>query len=269
MKGMIGKVARDALGIARVIGPATAMKWMFFILANWRRVLSSRNLQAADAAMGSGPFVVRYSDAVSFKICGSSAFSGIREMYVRDTYLHRGMLDIKVVLDLGANIGNFTNLALAHGPSVRVVAVEPSRALQESMGKSIGLNEGFAGRVTRIRAILGREGSGQLDLSSDPDYLGARWLSERELIAEVGLTRIDLMKCDIEGGEFALLHPSRALLEMTRKIAIEIHAFSGDVNGFIEMLRGLGFSVLHIQRDPDRSATVSAERRQSAPAAEG
>jgi len=214
--------------------------------------------------MGVGPFKVqlrRYG--ALFRVSGNGAFSGIREMYVRDTYLHNGTLRMQngdCVVDLGANIGNFTNLALAHGSDVRVVAVEPSSGLNSTFRNSVGLNAGFLERVTLISAFVGSMGVTQELLKNDGNYASARWMSEDDLIVAGKLEKIDFLKCDIEGGEFSLLGPQSKLLSMTKSLAIEVHHFAGNVDDFIDMLKGCGFSILALKRDPDGTATVLAER---------
>jgi FkbM family methyltransferase len=257
------KISGDTWGISRIVGLSTTAMWLAAILKNMPEIYRSGNLQVADRALGSGPFQVDYSDEVSFRIAGPQALSGIREMYVRDTYLRGGRLGIDdgdIVVDLGANIGNFTNLALAHGPGVRVFAVEPSHAFLRSMQTSLALNDGFLERVKVVQAFLGNASSTQLDLSNDPSYAGISWMTEDQLLEETNLRRVDFLKCDIEGGEFGLLHRESALLRMTKKLAIEVHAFAGDVQAFIHMLKEVGFTVRHIQRDPHGSATVLARR---------
>ena len=257
------KISGDIWGISRIVGLSTTAMWLAAILKNMPEIYRSGNLQVADRALGSGPFQVKYSDEVNFRITGPGALSGIREMYVRDTYLRGGCLKIDdgdIVLDLGANIGNFTNLALAHGPRVKVVAVEPGHALIRSMKASLTLNDGFAERVSVVKAFLGHASSVQLDLSDDPSYAGTSWMTEEELLEVTSLKCVDFLKCDIEGGEFGLLHRESALLRMTRKLAIEVHAFAGDVHPFIDMLKEVGFTIKHIQRDPDGTATVLARK---------
>ena len=236
--------------------------WLAAILKNVPEIYRSGNLQVADRALGAGPFQVNYSDEVNFRVAGPGAFSGIREMYVRDTYLRGGCLEIDdgdIVVDLGANIGNFTNLALAHGPRVKVIAVEPSLALLRSMRASLALNDGFAERVSVVKAFLGHASNTRLDLT-DPSYARASWITEEELLEATSLKCVDFLKCDIEGGEFGLLHRESASLRMTRKRAIEVHAFAGDVHAFIHMLQEVGFTVGHVQRDPDGTVTVLARR---------
>lgn len=214
--------------------------------------------------MGVGPFVVdipRYG--VRFRIAGTEAFSGIREMYGRDVYLRNGTLTIRDgdhVVDLGANIGNFTNLALAHGPNVQVVAVEPGAHMNASFSSSVGLNPGYLERTRLINAFVGSIGGTQEAMLRSAEYRDAKWNSEDELISSAGTQQIDFLKCDIEGGEFGLLTPRSRLLHLTQSLAVEIHQFAGDVEGFIAMLRGCGFSILARQTDPDGFATVLARR---------
>ena len=108
--GKAGKLIGDYFGLIQVCGIYVASKWIIFVLFNLFAILNSRNLQSADRAMGSGPFEVtlkRYCRR--FKVAGEGAFSGIREMYVRNVYLKNDWLTIKpydTVVDLGANMGN-------------------------------------------------------------------------------------------------------------------------------------------------------------------
>ena len=254
------KLLGDFFGLYRILGPFYAFKWIVAILMRLPIVLRQKNLQPADQAMGVGPFRVCFSACVVFHVFGDGVISGVREMYVRDVYLRNGLLTIEdgdVVLDLGANIGNFTNLALAHGKSVKVISVEPSLRLNESYEKSVALNDCFIERTRLIRAFVGQMGEKQEKcILEDDQYRGAGWISEDELVSSNQLSKVDFLKCDIEGGEFSLLCPGSKLLQMTRKIAIEIHQFAGNVDGFINMLITEGFELKYIQREPDGSATV-------------
>lgn len=184
-------------------------------------------------------------------------------MYVRNTYLHDGVLTIEdgdVVLDLGANMGNFTNLALAHGSGVRAVSIEPGRDLNDVYRKSLALNASFVERTRLFRGFIGTMDAKQAEMLNDPQYMGAEWISEDQLIEQAGLTRVDFLKCDIEGGEFGLLHPESKLLAMTKKIAIEVHSFAGDVEQFLNMLVTQGFTLKYVQRDPDGTVTALGSR---------
>lgn len=112
MKKLV-KLGSDFLGLVNICGLSVALRWIVHVLLCVPSILKKGDLQAADKAMGIGPFEVKLKKYnCTFKIMGTGAISGIREMYVRDTYLHDGWLTIKpndTVLDLGANMGNFTN----------------------------------------------------------------------------------------------------------------------------------------------------------------
>jgi len=263
---MSKKLTADFLGLARVCGILIACRWLFFVGRYFFDIAKQGNLQTADRAMGEGPFKVNLSRyGTSFTVVGGDAISGIREMYVRDTYLSDGLLlihDGDTVVDLGANMGNFTNLALSCGKHVRVVAVEPSTALNAAFCRSVGLNAGFMERVILIRAFLGKVSRKvQSMIGQDVNYHNVPWISETELINEGQLNKIDFLKCDIEGGEFKLLTSGSKLLSMAQNIAIEVHAFGGDVREFIGGLNRCGFSILAAKYDSDGTATVLAKRQ--------
>ena len=262
------KLFYDFTGLFKVVGPYLAIKWMVIIFLQLPLILKKKNLQPADGRMRRGPFHVTFRQDVDFNIYGLGAFSGIREIYVRDVYLGHGLLTINdgdVVVDLGANMGNFTNLALAHGKSVKVISVEPGLVLNETYKRSVSLNNGFIERTSLVRAFIGKMGAVQKAMLTDAQYKGAEWISEDHFINSNNISRIDFLKCDIEGGEFDLLTSDSKLLKMARKIGIEIHSFAGDVDDFIEMLVRQGFTLKTIQRDPDGSATVTGVRNGTLP----
>jgi FkbM family methyltransferase len=254
----------DIFGVMRICGPLMGLRFALAVLANLPTILRLRNLQPADIALGDGPFLIKLSTCEPFRIEGKRAISGVREMYVRDCYLGGGALAIRdgdVVVDLGANMGNFTNMALAHGDKVRVVSIEPNLALNAKFETSVGLNSGFRDRVTLIRGFLGNKADATSELVETASvYAGAPWMTEDALIEAGSLDRVDFLKCDIEGGEYGLLGPHSRLLKMTRSLAIEIHSFAGDVDGFIDMLRGEGFAIRGCMDSPDHTVILLAER---------
>lgn len=260
------KIVRgDFIGLWRICGSSIAIKWLVLVVANFPRILRRKELLEADAAMGEGPFSVslpRYH--AIFTVMGRGAISGVREMYVRDAYLGGGLLQIsdgQTVVDLGANIGNFTNLALAHGSLVRVVAVEPSAGLNCAFEQSVGQNPGYLERTTLIRAFVGQMGELQAGLKNwNENYMEAPWISEEELIKLGSLDKVDFLKCDIEGGEFGLLNSGSKPLAMTQSLAIEIHAFAGDVRAFLRELQSCGFNIILERWAPDGSVTALARR---------
>jgi FkbM family methyltransferase len=240
------------------------LRWLFAVARNVGPILRSHNLQTADAAVGPGPFAVRFPTlAKKFSVSGQGVISGIREMYVRNSYLKDDLLRIEdgaTVVDLGANLGLFTKLALAHGDRVRVIAVEPSLQLNREFDESLRHDPGFRNRATLLRGFVGQMGAKQQSiLASKPNYANAPRIGEDEILSECG-GAVDFLKCDIEGGEYWLLDEDSRLLSLTRNIAIEIHSFAGDPDQFVAKLQAAGFEVRSNYRAPDGTRVVLAAK---------
>jgi FkbM family methyltransferase len=239
------------------------LRWLGAIISRFSECKRSGNLQPADRAVGAGPFHARLR-AARARIVGPGVISGIREIWVRDVYLHGGFLSIPPdaqVVDLGANVGNFTMLALGHGPDVRVIAVEPSQQCRQMLARQLEEN-GWSTRVRVCDAFIGSRNAISDELLSSPDFAQSRFISEQEFVDAYGISRIDFLKCDIEGSEFGLLTEQSQLLARTQRLAMELHDHSGDRNAFIDMLKRNGFEVL-VLRDSPTDCIVLARRKQA------
>lgn len=257
---MLRTIAGDAAGLVRVCGPGTGARWLWSIVANLRSCIRAGNLQPADAAMGDGPFPVRLG-AARAELVGRQAMSGLRDLWVRDAYGCGGFLTIRdgdTIVDLGSNMGNFTLLALGAAPATRVVAVEANKAEAARWRRGVEHN-GWRGRATLVNAFIGAATADQEALRRLPECDGVPFIDERELIRAGGITRVDLLKCDIEGSEFGLLRPGGALLGMARQVAVEVHANAGAPAEFERMLVAEGFEVRATRRSP--SADILVGRR--------
>ena len=263
MLAIARQLASDFNGLRRICGNAFALRWLAQVARHLPACAKARNLQAADLAFGRGPVRARFATAAApAQLCGNCIVTGVREIWVRDCYLGGGFLAIAdgaTVVDLGANIGAFTMLALAHGPDVRAVAVEPSRHGTESIAEAARLN-GWQDRVQVCRAFLGGRTGVQDDLAAMPDHAGAPFLTEDDFLRRYDVAQIDFLKCDIEGSEFELLAPDSRLLAITRQLAIELHNPAGDPRQFMDMLRAAGFEV-RVRRQGVLDCVVHARRR--------
>ena len=244
------------------------MRWLLLLVQYNATVRRMGNLQAVDRAMGGGPFFIAHPAVPRpFRVQGQGVMSGIREMYCRDCYLRGGVLEIRdgdFVVDLGANVGNFTNLALAHGPAVKVLAVEPSRSLNRDFKLSVGQNNGFLERVNLHRGFIEQPcQKTQAIVENDSDYRDAPWLRVRDLLNLHGISHIDFLKCDIEGGEYDALGEGSELVDMTEAIAVELHAFAGDPEALVQSLVARGLMPQAREDYPDGSCVLLARRRRS------
>lgn len=174
-----------------------------------------------------------------------------RALYVSGTYepatamvltswLRAGM----VFLDIGANVGLFTLLGSRWvGSSGRVIAAEPSPRERQRLEEHLRLNA--IGNVDVVSAaVADREGAAELMVAT-PQHSGLNTLAPRfpydgvaiaekvsvptitvdALVHSRALTRVDVIKLDIEGGEVAALEGAAETIRRFRpKLIVEVVA---------------------------------------------
>ncbi|MFQ5698531.1 MAG: FkbM family methyltransferase [Myxococcota bacterium] len=195
---------------------------------------------------------------------GHTDFHIFHRIFLRDEY----RLDAvavgawSCVVDLGANVGLFS--ARAAPLAQRVIAYEPHA------GNFACLERNLAGRPNVVRvqaAVAGTAGTLRLHHPEHEGLSGiysayreeGRHLSSRfeevraetldQLFESHGIEVCDLLKIDVEGAEYEILHAaSSATLERVHRIHGEYHDVARDdprtrIGSFVKFLEGLGFTV--------------------------
>jgi FkbM family methyltransferase len=169
------------------------------------------------------------------------------------------------VLDLGANVGyfalRFADLALRRpGLDLRLVAVEASPGLVQALERRLLGQPMLAGRVRVVHGLAGRRsGEGRLfesplhfEHSAIPGRGGqgvpVAYVDLAELVAT--WPAIDLLKCDIEGGELEMLETYAGdLLPRVRRAVVELHHDRCDTARCRELLRAAGLGSERVLRE--------------------
>jgi FkbM family methyltransferase len=143
-------------------------------------------------------------------------------------------------VDVGANEGYFSVVASRIvGPAGRVLAVEPQERLQEVLVRNFSLNNAGNATVTAA-AVSDAPGVAEINLSPSMNTGASslmhrtRYASKRErittqtlaaVLAAAGISRVDLLKMDIEGWEYEGILGSRPLFEagVIRALCLELH----------------------------------------------
>lgn len=166
------------------------------------------------------------------------------------------------VVDLGGHLGYFGARVLARHPSARVVAFEPEPEHARLLRETIRLN-GFGGRWELVEACA-HVADGRLPLAAGESVAThvVMYEDETEASTEVSardvfpyLDGVDLLKIDIEGAEWAILHDERFAAARPRAVVLEYHSpgcpEDNPKRAAIDRFRALGYEVHVPLGDPN------------------
>ena len=140
-----------------------------------------------------------------------------------------------VAIDVGANVGMFTiPLAMAVGPSGRVLTIEPSPENVERLESNIELNA-LENVVVEPIAVGDKAGRVVLQLASDPGFHSTAEIAESREVNETMTVRaetldevwlrahapaVSFIKIDTEGSEDAVLRGATQILEACHPVLL-------------------------------------------------
>jgi FkbM family methyltransferase len=176
------------------------------------------------------------------------------------------------IIDVGANTGVYALLARTVNPTATIIAVEPVLRVFQKMEENIALN---GGGIRAVRAAM-TDHEGEVLLYDLPEIdhvlavsLNADHLSRMKglravpvpartmagIAAEFGLSRIDLMKIDVETHEPEVLSGFMELLRRDRPtLLIEIlnDAVAARVEGLVKGLGYLYYNIDDVTWPPEK-----------------
>lgn len=251
---MARRAISDIQSVCRHARPVSAARWLTSLAAHLTECQRTRSLGPADriwARTGA-----RFQPPGGAVISLPAAYTaGAREMYCRNVYLRTGLVMPRKgwVLDLGANRGLFSVWAALAG--AQVVAVEAQQgfepeilhlAAHNGVGDHVHVEIALAGGTVTAGAAVGVVADDQR--WSSTSHGGPRrplGLSVPELMSAHQISRIALLKVDIEGGEFAVFGGDEDLswLDQVDQVVMEVHPSFGDAAALIGRLRQHGFDI--------------------------
>jgi hypothetical protein len=264
-----GRVVTEYGGLYRILGARDFLALMVATARNSSAILHSGKLTSVDTAM-SRDMTIHYRGVdVRFPIAevdrmleganDNPTFGNIREIYGRDCYLSPFRLSdpIGSALDLGANRGIFSILALKVLSADRVIGVEPEAKYEPVVRCLLEANHVAPERAPRYTRLAVSPSSEQ----ADP----AHTISIDSICEEHALDRLGFVKIDIEGFENDLFRESEWLARVDN-IAMELHPHMvGDLSHIPQALQSFGLRFLSVDqagtpRDVNHSMFLYASR---------
>lgn len=161
---------------------------------------------------------------------------------------------VTCVLDVGGHHGHYVAAAAHVWPNATIISVEPSRQAIERIERHIRANE--LDNVQIVPAAIADE-AGTATLHHDPNGSWGSSLfpmggDSSEEVALLPLNEVldgsapDVVKCNAEGGEFALIPQLLDAQIRPRLLTVMLHPEFGDVDALVATIRGAGFDVEQI-----------------------
>lgn len=168
----------------------------------------------------------------------SSDFSTYQQVFVNNEYDFLVETYPRVIVDAGANIGLASIYFANRYPQAKIIAIEPERSNFELLEENVAPYP----HVTPIQAALWNKneeinlidpGLGKwgfmTEMKHPPEHLPGNTchtvmaMTLDKLMNDHGLTKIDILKVDIEGAEREVFSDTSSWIEKIESVIIELH----------------------------------------------
>ncbi|HEX4034154.1 MAG TPA: FkbM family methyltransferase [Solirubrobacteraceae bacterium] len=153
------------------------------------------------------------------------------DWYATPPEVARALSSPRQIVDLGANIGLFGAFAASRWPQAAILAYEPEPGNAAVHERTIAEN-GAADRWTLVRAAAGTgDGTARFASGQGPSsHIVAGDAAPAEQVIDVALRDVlpvicgaDLVKIDVEGGEWQIIADARFAADPPRVVVLEYH----------------------------------------------
>ena len=256
-------------GMWRVKALVKRLRFVFgsvALLANWRELMQGVAQEDAGKYPVERP-VLRFRNGMQLEMV-SGGYGGYRYIFP-DLFLDRVYCPTAhfvprsgwQIVDLGANMGFFTCQASRAAPDVQVVAVEPIPAYAATLRSNVATNcsggvvvvEGAVCGQSRKEMCLdvwytagGEVRSGNVtEAGAKTESVTVQAYTLLDIMEKGQFSSIDLLKCDIEGGEYELFQATPPeVWQRVRRVVMETHKLKGESESQLRgILKDNGFDV--------------------------
>lgn len=231
----------SASSFSALLGPGSVLRY-----ALWRL---RRRRPTVCLCLRGGPRLLLRSP-----FAGNNDYGVAYEVFVHRHYACPRPLppaSVGLVVDLGANVGFSCLYWLTRYPAARLIALEPHPGHAAQLRANLAVN-GVSGRVELHEAAAGiAEGDIALSdagTSSAVRTDGAGGIAAKmlDVFALLAGRRIDILKLDIEGGEYAILGDPRFAALQPRALVMEWHGGRAGRDWCRARLAALGYGIVEL-----------------------
>tara|TARA_B100000212_G_scaffold341412_1_gene324526 strand:+ start:5135 stop:5929 length:795 start_codon:yes stop_codon:yes gene_type:complete len=194
-------------------------------------------------------------------LCENDAYDAFSEIFIKQEYSDFiPNENILKVLDIGANYGYFSLWLQSKRSQDKIhsTLIEPSLRCSRSLEKLIKLPR-LQNRFQYLQRVVGNPEKPRIKFFDRPFMAGSIFESDCKDISYYASTlkssdvfsptskSYDLVKCDIEGGEWELIINYPSILEHTRFLVMEWHSWhsgGGSLPQIEQKLNDFGFQVI-------------------------
>lgn len=198
-------------------------------------------------------------------------FFNYNEMFVTGHYECYNIQNLKTVLDIGANNGLFSKYLVEKGceslylfepnkeATKNIRSIIGNHSKYEVIEKAVSANGGdLTFYVSHNNTTIGSTSRDHVAKHANPIEIKVPSISLKTFIEERNLEKIDLIKMDIEGGEYVIIESlEEEIFNITESFLIEFHGNDGsNVDKMINRITSFGFRLDQIR---DQSSAQNTE----------
>lgn len=235
--------------------PAFKAAWLAEYGSGWKKTISQKILKACERS--SFPLVVNGKGGsvlfpLSLKLWDLDSF---KEIFWGGEYSAPFPFEeFSTYVDLGANTGMAAAFFATKTNWKKMILVEANPKLAEQIQRIQ-----FPCATSLVTAFVSGSQKGTVDFyvhenhrnsgltaasESRADKIAVPQIPLREILLSNQLSEVDLLKMDIEGGEYSLLQEDPSIFQKFRYVCAELHGSKVERDSFAEALVSLGFEIL-------------------------
>jgi FkbM family methyltransferase len=185
-----------------------------------------------------------------------------------DDILHALPADpsVQTVVDLGANTGLSYRWLHQRYPQAKFVCVEPDAGNAAVLRENVAASNGHCrivpaciGAYERTVGLHSESGEWGFEMVEGGGEIAVMTMDQ--VLADSGIDRIDILKCDVEGAEDELFADCRSWIHRVRKMVVECHGRPMTADSLLAAIaaNGCQFRLTHVESNgPFEMATLEA-----------